>query len=196
MASQVQICNLALSHIGITTPISSIDEAGAEARQCKLHYDQAVTALIGGPNFIFQNTVSVVAMAQVTNDWDSRWLYAFARPVGTIKICRVVPEIDYAEDAIPVPYGVRGDNIYCDIEVAYLERVTSPENPEKFGPLLVDAISAGLAARIAYPLTRDASVQRAAMETAQRMRMAAEAGDANENYNRRQRTAGWHTARD
>ena len=46
MASQVGICNMALSHLGQSKPISSITERSAAARACNRFYDTALEEVL------------------------------------------------------------------------------------------------------------------------------------------------------
>lgn len=118
MASVVEICNLALSSLGKGVPISALDEASEEARQCKQHYGFARDWLL--QQFEYQFARKVLALASLSNDWDERWGYRYSKPNDCLKIIRIVPPIDDADD-LPIPYGVRGASVYTDDETAKLE---------------------------------------------------------------------------
>lgn len=46
MASEIEICNIALSRIGNSRSINSMTEASKEANQCSLHYEQCRDAVL------------------------------------------------------------------------------------------------------------------------------------------------------
>lgn len=180
MTSVVEICNLALSSIGKSVPISALDEASEEARQCSVHYGQARDWLLQQYPYVFARKVQ--ALAALTNDWGERWGYRYSKPNDCLKIVRIVPEID-DPDNLAVPYGLRAQSIYADIDTATLEYTFRQDDPSKFPPQFVDALAWALAARLAFPLTRDRQLRADAAQMAQQMRLSAEATDGNDGQN-------------
>lgn len=180
MASVVEICNLALSSIGKSIPISALDEASEEARQCSVHYGQARDWLLQQYPYVFARKVQ--ALAVLTNDWGERWGYRYSKPNDCLKIIRIVPAID-DPDNLDVPYGLRGQSIYADIDTATLEYTFRQDDPSKFPSQFIDALAWALAARLAFPLTRDRQLRADAAQMAQQMRLSAEAADGNDEQN-------------
>lgn len=180
MASVVEICNLALSSIGKSVPISALDEASEEARQCSVHYGQARDWLLQQYPYVFARKVQ--ALAALTNDWSERWGYRYSKPNDCLKIIRIVPETDDPYN-LAVPYGLRAQSIYADIDTATLEYTLRQEDPSKFPSQFVDALAWALAARLAFPLTRDRQLRADAAQMAQQMRLSAEAADGNDGQN-------------
>lgn len=180
MASVVEICNLALSNLGKGVPISALDEASEEARQCNQHYEHARDWLL--QQFEYQFARKVQALAGLTNDWGERWGYRYSKPNDCLKIIRIVPEVD-DPDALPVPYGLRGASIYTDLDTTTLEYTFRQDDPSTYPPQFVDALAWSLAARIAFPLTRDRQIRADAVQMATSMRYAAEDADANNEIN-------------
>lgn len=184
MASVVEICNLALGNLG-KDDISSIDEASAEAKACKKFYGiTRDTALQAYPWTWARATIS---LAEVTNLKPNKWLYAYQRPSGCLKIILVTDETmaDYmpSGDGIALgghKYEVEGQLIYCDLSPAYLVYTSLVEDPELFSPGFVDAVSAALAARLAMPITRDLKIRADAVALARSSMGSAQEADANE----------------
>lgn len=89
MTSAVDICNLALSHLGDEATVVSIDppEGSAQAEHCAIFYPIARNALQEMHDWGF-NTRRV-ALAQVTNPWSS-WAYAYERPSNAIRILSII----------------------------------------------------------------------------------------------------------
>jgi hypothetical protein len=82
--SQVQICNLALSRIGITQAIDSIDEASNEARQCKLLFDPCLEDLISSHDWPFANRIAELGL--VEENPTPSWTYSYRLPADYLKV--------------------------------------------------------------------------------------------------------------
>lgn len=177
MTSVVGICNIALSHIGKGT-ISDITEQSEEARQCKLHYYLTRDTMLQGYPWLFARAVAV--LAEVTNVWEERWQYTYTRPSDCLKPRRLILELDLADDIVDVPYSIGDGLIFCDQSPAKLEYTRRFEDPTKFPPLFLDALSWALATKIAMPLTRDQSIRKDAFQISGQTLGAAQVADANE----------------
>ena len=180
MTSKVSICNLALANIA-ASGIQDINEATAEARACRLFYDQVLGSLLEAYPWRFAQRT--VAMAEVTNTKPLKWRKAFRRPSDCRKVLMVTDEA--MADYIPglpmgIPYAIEGDTIHCDLDVAYLVYTAAQTDPTKFTALFVEALAWQLAVRLSMPLTRDPKVRADAYQLAERMTTAAAVADANE----------------
>ncbi|MBL4877114.1 MAG: hypothetical protein JKY10_11560 [Cohaesibacteraceae bacterium] len=193
MTSRVEICNLALSNIGKGVPISDLNEASEEARQCQLHYPMARDTLL--QLYPWRFAEKTLSMAEVENDWAERWSHAYQQPSGILKLLRIIPGLDIENAINPVSYGRRGERIYCNHAPAFLSFITRIDDPVKFPPLFVDALSWALSARIAFPLTRDARLRQEINQTAREIRASAETSDANDDFNFADLMAEQHVAR-
>ena len=96
MASEVDICNLALGHLGDNATVSSINppEGSAQAEHCARFYPIARDALLEMAYWNF--AMRRVALAQLTMDWPE-WKYAYALPSDVLNIVSVLPK-DSADD--------------------------------------------------------------------------------------------------
>lgn len=186
MSSVVEICNLALSNLGATNIISSITEASAEARYCRQFYGQSLRALLQHYPWTFAKTTA--PLAPTSNAKSGKWGYCYVKPADCLKIRRILdPKLD---DYVPTEaggalglhrYELEGNLIYTNIEAASIEYTREEIDPTKFSPLFIDALSWGLAVRLAMPVTRDPKVRADAYQLALRMRDEAAAHDANES---------------
>ena len=193
MPSEVSICNIALDHIG-RAQISSLDEASAEAQTCSRHYGLARDAVLTKYNYRFLRGLRSLAQLTV-NDRSNAWAYAYAMPTDVLRVRRVMPLIEGSElltDAYPygasgemvearIPYELEGGNIYCDVEAAVLEYSRSGVDATAYAQPVADAISNELAARIAYPLTRDRQLRSDMLQLARNARIEAEVWDARQS---------------
>ena len=79
MSNEVDICNLALSHLGDVANISSIDppENSVQAMHCARFYPIARNALLEMANWSFAMRRIALTPLSVTND---QWQYVYAKP--------------------------------------------------------------------------------------------------------------------
>jgi len=89
MASAIDICNTALSHIGDTANVTSIDppDGSAQAGYCARFYPIALNAFLEMASWQFSTVRQ--ALATVANP-SSTWLYAYAYPAGVINLISVL----------------------------------------------------------------------------------------------------------
>jgi hypothetical protein len=90
MASVVDICNLALAHLGDNATIASIDppEGSAQAEHCQRFYPIARDTLLEMHSWSFSTKRAYGA--EVENTW-SMWEYAYAMPNDASDIIAVIP---------------------------------------------------------------------------------------------------------
>ena len=184
MSSVVAICNLALSNVGKDN-ISDVDEASTEAKLCKQFYSHVRDTLLQSYPWRFARKTA--ALAEITNTKANRWLYAYKRPIDCLKVLRVNDEnlsdyLPYGDGVVAGGFGytMEATSIFCDLTPAYLEYTMRLEDPTKFPPLFIEALSWHLAVRLAMPMTRDPKVRADAFQLAQRMQNEAAVADANE----------------
>lgn len=182
MASEVDICNLALGHLGDNATVSSISppEGSAQAEHCARFYPIARDALLEMHNWNF--TMRRINLAQVTNNWPE-WKYAYALPADSINIIAVMPPDAYNDYAtkfvptdtpsfahnyspmiaagryVPQPFAVEmGDDgnhiLYTDQEEAMLRYTAYVTDTTVYSPLFVMALSWQLASLLAGPIIK------------------------------------------
>jgi hypothetical protein len=182
MASEVEICNLALAHLGDDATIASIDppEGSAQAEHCARFYAIARDSLLQMHNWNFASRR--VALASVTMPY-TMWRYAYACPGDMMVAVSVLPpevENDYtirpypadrygwgwintpfvgAGVYVPQEYSIETDTngnkvIYTNQEGAILRYQALVTDPTKFDPLFVMALSWHLASMLAGPVIK------------------------------------------
>lgn len=183
MTSVVSICNLALTNLGKDT-INALTEASAQARACNLFYEQTRDALLQVYPWRFAGKTQ--SLAEVTNDKPGAWGYAYRRPGDCLKVRWVRQEYsttDYQptkQEEILTPHEIEGENIYCNLTPAFLRYTFRIDDPTKYPPLFVDALSWAMTVRLAMPLTKDIKQRNDAFKLAQMARGEAETADASE----------------
>lgn len=166
MASVVQLCNTALSHIGSEARVSSINppDGSVEAGHCAMFYDLARTELLEPGNWAF--SLKRAPLAGVTNP-STAWAYAYAKPSNCLRALRILrPSIaaavptrnlafdPHADDRDGAAFDVEGDVILTNAPDAVLLYVQDVTDSTKFPASFTSALSYLLASYLAGPIIK------------------------------------------
>ena len=166
MASVVQICNMALSHIGSEARVSSISppDGSVEAGHCATFYDLARTELLEPGNWAF--SLKRAPLAEVTNP-STAWTYAYAKPSNCLRALRILrpsiaitvftqdlAAVPHADDSGSAPFNVEGDVIFTNAPDAVLVYVQDVTDSTKFPASFTSALSYLLASHLAGPIIK------------------------------------------
>jgi hypothetical protein len=182
MASVVDICNLALAHLGDNATIASIDppEGSAQAEHCQRFYPMARDTLLEMHSWSFSTKRAYGA--EVENSWPM-WHYAYAMPVDASDIIAVLPpeaRDDYSTTFTPETYPdfytnyspsvaagqyvpqkfaieIAADGseiILTNQKQAVLRYHAKITDPTKFSPLFTVTLSWHLASMLAGPVIK------------------------------------------
>ena len=179
MASEVDICNLALAHLGDTATVSSLNppEGSAQAEHCARFYPIARDTLLELHRWNFSMRRSVPA--SLTSDW-TEWEYAYALPANTMTVLSVLPDdstddystrfapadtlLSYAPIVAAGAYTPQAYTIetladgqlvlYTDQENAVLRYTVRITDTTKFSSLFVMSLSWHLASMLAGPIIK------------------------------------------
>ncbi len=209
MASEVDICNLALAHLGDTATVASINPPSGDAQSahCARFYPIARDALLEMHNWGFATTRVALALNSVNPS--STWQYCYAVPSDVINYLAVLDPNATDEYSVgvqmsgaapqstptanlgiytPQPFeietGASGDEIlYTNMQFAVLRYTHAITDTTKFSPLFVLTLSHHLASMLAGPLIKG-EVGRAVATEQLKMAMSfqaqAEGSDANQ----------------
>lgn len=206
MASDVDICNTALSYIGADAVVTSISppDGSYEASQCARFYPIARRELIESGGYSF--SLARAVLAEVDNV-STVWSYAYALPADAIGTLRVLQLAHLNELGLNFPIGslsgyyfsyqlvddmftergsadfaVEGGVLYTNEPEAVLLYIRDIVDTTKFSSLFVSALGVLLAAYIAGPIIKGmegAKIGLQYRQMAARMRGEAAASDAN-----------------
>lgn len=115
MASVVDICNMALSHIRAGR-ISSINDATLQGQQCRLFYGICRDQLIRDGNWQFARALRPLTLLDGVKVFN--WRFAYQYPTDILKLNRLVINFEYIEEfsqgVTPreLLYGDRIDRVY------------------------------------------------------------------------------------
>jgi len=221
MASDVEISNMALAHIGDIANISSLTEQSVQAQYCSAYLPIARDTLLEMHTWRFASVRQSLALVGSTI---SEWTYAYAVPANMLKALAVhaVDAIsDYSAPLLtnplipsmnlvrsygaytPQPFVIEVDANGVDViytnqvtaTLRYTQRVT---NSAKFPPLFVMALSWHLASLLAGSIIKGkegaAESKRCLVMMQQYLAQAREA-DTNNSSDPVQHNVAWMVAR-
>lgn len=204
MASEVGICNLALSHLGDRATVSSLDppEGSAQAEHCARFYPQARDTILEMHAWGFATKRVALADISLVALVPSPWTYAYRVPADSLRVISVL-EPEASNDAESQPFemelGADGSTVlYSNVEDAVCRYTARVTDPNKFSPLFVDALSWLLSSMLAGPVLKGQTGMNAAQTCYQKYLQAfflAARSDANQRKNEPPHTAPWISAR-
>lgn len=177
MATEVDIANLSLAHLGDDATVSSFDppEGSAQAEHCARFYPIARDGLL--EMFDWKFAVTRITGAELTSEATS-WQYCYAMPNDCLRVIAVLPPDALDDYSTPTsganvfgtPELLNGDYqtqdyavetledgtqvIYTNQEEAVIRFVKRVTNSAKFPPLFTTALSYLLASYLAGPVIK------------------------------------------
>ena len=176
MATVLDICNLALAHLGDDATISALDEASVQAEQSNRYYPIARDTLLEIHTWNF--AAKRASLSTVTNTV-AQWEYAYAAPADMmtpIAILSPTAQSDYATRMstgdtpggitsnysptilaghyTPQQFALEGTYIYTNQDNALLRYQAEITDSTIFSPLFVVTLSWQLAAMLAGPIIK------------------------------------------
>lgn len=222
MASEVDICNVALGHLGDNATVASLNppEGSAQAEHCARFYPIARDALLEAHNWGF--SMRRVALAQLVNPWPE-WRYAYALPTDSVNMLAVLDPgasddynmltpVDSYDPTIqpalssqysPQPFTYETDAsgvsiIYTNQANAVLRYTALVTDTTQFSPLFTTALTWLLASMLAGPVIKGdagAAESQRCEAIAKQYLAQATSSDANQRSVRVQHVAPWVAGR-
>lgn len=222
MASDVEICNLALSHLGDSATVASLDppEGSAQAEHCQRFYPMARDAVLEMHDWNFSTRRALLAAV----DFDfTQWKYAYALPADCLCVRVVLSSESTGDLSNPIPTSFTQDNIpnagqgayttqdyviessetgdqilLTNMEDALLRYTALVEDTTKFSPLFTITLSWQLAAMLAGPIIKGVEGRAEAkrcLEMAQFYLSRAVRSDSNQRQVRPMHAVSWMAGR-
>ncbi len=198
--SQLDICNMALSHIGARNDISAFPTAsstGIENQSIFLWYDISRRQALEAYNWSFARQLSAILTdhADDPDDTEGLWAYRYQLPTDYIKVREVMNPTNVGSDAIPYEIGMSRVSstmsIQSNVDDMQIIYTFDNQTPSTWSEYFGIALSHLLAANIAFPITRKRSVMGDQMGLWRQMLLIASAHDANEQVEEAERDAPW-----
>ena len=163
MASQTEICNLALTKLGESNRITTIDDDTKPARELKAVYDMTRDALLRGHRWHFAMTRTALASLVAAPAWgyDTQFQLPpdFLRLdfVGDFYVGTDLSEFRGTESMF---YALEGGKLLCDLDdplnIRYVARI---EDTSLYDPLFNEAFACKLGLQAVEALTQSNSKQ-------------------------------------
>jgi hypothetical protein len=166
MASQVQICNQALTKVG-EQRITSLADGTKQANVMSAIYDVKRDAELAAQPWTFAIRRAQLPASAVAPSFG--WTYAYPLPADYLALVEVGEDYVFYDSDTGALFQVEGTDsgpvILTDqaapLEVRYIARVT---NPGLYPPLFVEALACRLAAESCESLTQNLSKRQAAWD--------------------------------
>lgn len=169
MATLIDLCNRALASIAAGS-VASLTEGSIEARECN-RFAQALLDEMAEWSAELPLLERRVALALLVNDRAAEWLYCYALPADCADPLFIREALSDAS-ALPVAgphnfplvdgetnaFTVAGGKVYCNVPTAVLAYSKAGLNASDLSPLGSRAFETELAARICFPVKKDAKM--------------------------------------
>lgn len=169
MASEVSICNQAISWLG-GKPIISLNDGTTEANLCKANYEHLRDVVLEAKAWTF--AIKRLQLARLSVDPVYGFSAAFAVPSDAITILQASVAAsgisttgpgsgssDGNGDAQRTIWQREGETIVCNEEAMFARYTCRITDPTKFSPGFVQALAARIAREIALPLTHSQTLE-------------------------------------
>lgn len=148
--SEVQICNLALVHIGANR-ISTLNDTSVEARECNAIYAILRDEVLESFPWAFARS-----RAELSQDAEApafQYAYSYILPSDCL-----MPLSIYEGDTTPVPYVVEGRNLLTDSEAVSLRYIKKVTDPALFPPSFIACLSQRMAVDLAMSIAKSSAL--------------------------------------
>jgi len=152
MASTVDICNSALNMLGGAT-IISLTENSKNGRLCNQRYEPVRDAIFR--SHPWNCLIKRIDLAANTETPNFQWKFQFTLPSDCLRVLRTENSNFSNEEQ----YRIEGRNLLTNqstIKIQYVAKIT---DTTKYDTLLIETISARLAAELCYPITQSATLK-------------------------------------
>ncbi len=156
MSSQVEICNMALWHLGVSKTIANVEtEMSIEAIGCRMFYDNALKVTLKSFQWPFATIESELSL--VGEDPNDEWAFSYQYPSDCIDAIQIQNEMRNQTRQSRIPFEIgKGDSgrlIFTDLEDAKLKYVSLVDDAEFYPEDFTLALSYKLAELIAPGVT-------------------------------------------
>jgi hypothetical protein len=158
MASEIDICNLALGHLGDNATVASLDppEGSAQAEHCARFYPIARDTLLQSHGWNFATRRIQLAQLGIA---PTGWYFAYARPTDALDVFDIqFPDTqDYGRPTqafICESDSLGNEVIYTNVQNAICRYVARVDDTTRFSPLFVTALTWHLAGMLAGPIIK------------------------------------------
>lgn len=165
MASQVSICNQAISRLGGNL-ITSIDDQSEEAQLCKANYDNIRAVVFQEQAWSFATARYVLPKVDDGAAYAGKSQFS-SRYLLPSEIVNVIRASDNPDDrnTVSSEWRVEGEHIVTDSgSPLYVKAIIDVTDTSKFSPMFTQAFALRLASEICMAVTNSLNLQRSLMQ--------------------------------
>jgi len=151
MASQLDICNLALSWIG-GKKIADLAENSVEAQLVSTNYPMSRDAVLAARMWTF--ATKQASPSPTAGTVPVPWSFMYQLPADCLRVFRVVDG-----NQLPIPWVRQGAFVLCNSDAIIMVYVSQVIDTSQYSPGLVQALAARMAADLAVTYTENRSLQ-------------------------------------
>ncbi len=161
MASQVDICNLALSHLGEGGTVTAIvpPDGSAEAAACARFYPIARDFALGHPRAAWGFARKRATLSLLEEEPTASWSFSYGLPADCLRPLKVLLPESTDENAVQkfdLEVNAGGLTVlYTNVEEPELVYVAKVTDTTKWSPQFVIAVSHYLASLLVGPISKD-----------------------------------------
>lgn len=157
VSSVIDICNLALSRLGDTASVTSINppEGSAQAEHCAHFYPIARDSML--EMYPWNFATRRIKLAGLMQPERGDWMFAYAAPANVLRILNVCAggqAIDKKNEFVIEADATGQAVIWSNVPEAYASYTVRIDNSEAFPPLFTSALAWLLASELAGPLIK------------------------------------------
>lgn len=157
MASKTEICNLALSSIGVGKEIANVDtEQSQEALACRRFYEIARDSVLRAFAWPFATVFADLGL--VEEDPTDEWGFSYRYPPDCLMMKRIISGVRTDTRQSRVPYKIGKDDdgllIYTDMEDPTVEYTSRADDVLRYPPDFILALSYLLGSMIVPRLSK------------------------------------------
>ena len=173
MASQVAICNTALTFLGADR-ITAISDNNENAKRLNAIYDQCLEDVLRAHPWNF--AITRVALAKLASTPVYGYDYEFQLPSDSLRLIEVTDGTNLITD-----FKVEGRKLLTDYDTIYIKYIANITDPNEYTSQFIFVLASRLTAELAYPITNNKSTAEMAFQVYQQRLQAAKETDAQES---------------
>ena len=188
MATEVDICNIALFKVGAER-ISSLAENNKRAKLCNDLY------ALERDNLLYSHPWNFAIVRAELSPVVAAPLFGYTKQFQIPSDCLRVIATEYDEYVDTFDYRIEGDKLLCDEATIKVEYIKQQTDVSKYTPKFIEALGLQIAARIAYAMTNSNSLSERIIKEADLALRDARSFDAQESGHRDFRKSSWTDVR-
>ena len=189
MASEVDICNSALTKIGATL-ITSLTQSHKNATACNARYEDLRDDLLRTHTWNF--ATERVKLAQLSTEPTFGYDYEYQLPSDWIRVVSV-HDVDY--DRAVVKYKIEGTKLLTNASTIYLRYIKVVTDANEMTADFREALAWRLAAELAFPIANSGTMHDRMMVGFKSALRRARSADAIEDYPENMPESSWTSVR-